>query len=102
MNQRQVFVSPAGERISFPAPPSPIDPGAAREVWTSALCAEVDPELFAEDRGKDAAAAKQICGGCEVRALCLDTFDEAIEHGVIGGLTAAERRALRRAKRRAA
>jgi WhiB family redox-sensing transcriptional regulator len=102
MNQRQVFVSPAGERISFPAPPAPIDSDAAREVWTSALCAEVDPELFVEGYGKDAKAAKQICAGCEVRALCLDTFGPAIEYGVVGGLTGRERRALRRTNRRAA
>jgi len=102
MTQRQVFVSPTGERISFPAPQTPIDPDAAREVWASGLCTEVDPELFASDRGEAAAAAKQICADCSVRRLCLTTFGEAIEHGVIGGLTSRERRTLRRKERRAA
>jgi hypothetical protein len=33
---------------------------AAREVWASALCAQVDPELFFPEKGESAASAVAI------------------------------------------
>jgi WhiB family redox-sensing transcriptional regulator len=68
---------------------------AAREVWASALCAQVDPELFFPETGGSAAAAKAVCAECPVTALCLATFGPLVDLGVVGGLTAGERR-LRR------
>ena len=73
---------------------------AARQVWASALCAQVDPELFFPEKGGSPAAAKAVCAECPVSALCLATFGPLVDHGVIGGLTAKERRLLRRGRRR--
>lgn len=102
MKQRQVFVSPTGERISFPAPLTTTDPKKAHTVLESARCAELDPELFVDDHRGRAQAAIQVCASCEVSALCLEVFGTAIDHGIIGGLTPAQRRSLRADKRRAA
>ncbi len=39
--------------------------------------------------------AQQICQGCSVRVACLEwALDTAVEHGIWGGLTEDERRAL--------
>jgi WhiB family redox-sensing transcriptional regulator len=66
------------------------------------LCQETDPEEFFPEVGEDAKAAKRVCGGCEVRAECLEY---ALEHdqrfGVWGGTSERERRILR-AERKAA
>ena len=75
---------------------------AAREVWTSALCAEVDPELFFPEKGQPSAPAKAVCARCPVTALCLATFGPLVADGVVGGLTAQERRQQRRTNRPAA
>ena len=69
---------------------------AAREVWVSALCAEVDPDLFFPEKGQPSAPAKAVCARCAVTALCLATFGPLVADGVVGGLTARERRHLRR------
>ena len=75
---------------------------AAREVWASALCAQVDPELFFPEKGGSPAAAKAVCAECLVTALCLSTFGPLVDHGVLGGLTADERRQQRHTARPAA
>src|SRR5215207_9796773 len=75
---------------------------AAREVWASALCAQVDPELFFPEKGQPSGPAKALCAACPVTALCLATFGPLVDHGVVGGLTAQERAAARRADRTAA
>ncbi len=75
---------------------------AAREVWASALCAQVDPELFFPENGKPAEPAKAVCAACPVTALCLATFGPLVRDGVVGGLTAEERRLQRRSDRPAA
>ena len=66
-----------------------------------AACRRADPGLFFPS-GTDAAAlaqadrAKQVCGGCPVRAACLDwALASGLETGVWGGTTVGERRALR-------
>ncbi|GEL23838.1 hypothetical protein PSU4_27920 [Pseudonocardia sulfidoxydans NBRC 16205] len=75
----------------------------ARDWRADALCGQVDPELFfpTAERGAvfeaQVAAAKRICAGCPVRARCLDYALDALPDGVAGGLTAAERRAMRTA-----
>jgi WhiB family transcriptional regulator, redox-sensing transcriptional regulator len=71
--------------------------GAAREVWASALCAQVDPDLFFPEKGQPSAPAKAVCARCPVTALCLETFGPLVDQGVVGGLTAQERRARRKA-----
>lgn len=88
-------VVPLAGGVSVPA-------DAARTVWASALCAQVDPELFFPEKGGSPAAAKTVCAECPVTALCLATFGPLVDHGVIGGLTAHERELLRRTDRPAA
>jgi len=66
----------------------------------SAACRHADPGLFfpAGTAGQMAAQverAKRICGGCPVRAVCLDRAIAAeAQIGVWGGTTEGERRAL--------
>jgi WhiB family redox-sensing transcriptional regulator len=68
-----------------------------------AACREVDPELFFASEPYAVGLAKQICGGCLVRMLCLTrALDNREQFGVFGGLTADERRNLRRREVRAA
>ena len=67
----------------------------------AALCAQVGGDLWYPDKGGDAGPAKRVCMACPVRAECLAhalTHDET--HGVWGGQSAPERRAL--TKRRGA
>lgn len=67
--------------------------------WRDAAnCASTDPELFFPD-SSDVRAAKKICAACDVTAICLQySLDNHIKHGVWGGLSSLERRALRRKK----
>jgi WhiB family redox-sensing transcriptional regulator len=86
---------------SGPAP-VPRLPGAA--------CRSADPELFftpeselVADWQRREAEARAICGGCPDRVRCLDYALETRQaHGIWGGATESERRAmLRQADRRA-
>jgi WhiB family transcriptional regulator, redox-sensing transcriptional regulator len=64
---------------------------------TRAACLPEDPELFFPDRtaGPMIDRAKQICGGCPVRARCLDwALSHGATIGIWGGRTEAERRAM--------
>ncbi|WP_329309177.1 WhiB family transcriptional regulator [Streptomyces microflavus] len=63
--------------------------------WASSgLCrAGSADDLFVEGAAQN--RAKALCSGCPVRAECLaHALDERIEHGVWGGMTERERRAL--------
>ena len=70
-----------------------------------AACRDADPELFfpVSDMGPGArqvAEAKSVCARCPVSAPCLDyALDNALDHGVFGGTTERERRALVRRDR---
>ncbi|MHA6757300.1 WhiB family transcriptional regulator [Streptacidiphilus sp. PAMC 29251] len=61
-----------------------------------AACRTGDPEeLFVEGAAQN--RAKAACTGCPVAVECLaHALDERIEHGVWGGMTERERRALLR------
>ncbi|MHA6628526.1 WhiB family transcriptional regulator [Pseudonocardia sichuanensis] len=67
-----------------------------------AACRDEDPELFfpVSEIGpgaRQADHAKAVCAICPVRARCLDhALDNALDHGIFGGTTEAERRSLRR------
>ncbi|WP_354644973.1 WhiB family transcriptional regulator [Kitasatospora camelliae] len=74
-----------------------------------AACKGVDPDLFfaevdPDDTDADPDAVdfavrrvKAVCAGCPVKELCLTLALVRVEpHGVFGGLTAAERRALKK------
>jgi WhiB family transcriptional regulator, redox-sensing transcriptional regulator len=64
--------------------------------WRSrAACRGSDLSLFFPDRGESAGPARRICAGCPVRQPCLDyaiSYGEV--HGIWGGLTTRDRRAL--------
>lgn len=72
-----------------------------------ARCKDEDPELFfpVGNTGPAAvqiAAAKAICMRCDVRAECLEwAIATGQDSGVWGGMSEDERRALKRARRRA-
>ncbi|MFE0512948.1 WhiB family transcriptional regulator [Streptomyces sp. NPDC058964] len=68
-----------------------------KEEWAGhAACRTADPDaLFVEGAAQH--AAKAVCAGCQVRTECLaHALDQRIEHGVWGGMTERERRALLR------
>jgi WhiB family transcriptional regulator, redox-sensing transcriptional regulator len=68
--------------------------------WELAACRSVDPELFfpVSEMGparRQVATAKAVCGECPVSQLCLDyALSTRQAHGVWGGLTVDERRAV--------
>ncbi|MHA6781124.1 WhiB family transcriptional regulator [Pseudonocardia saturnea] len=74
-----------------------------RDWRRHAECRTADPEAFfpAAEIGpaydEQVAAAKAFCAGCLVRTACLEFALTALAHGIAGGLTADERRALRTA-----
>jgi WhiB family transcriptional regulator, redox-sensing transcriptional regulator len=90
---------PSHDSPAMPALFTGLDVDDARSVWDSALCAQVDPELFFPEKGSSPAPAKAISARCPVTALCLATFGPLIADGVVGGLTGRERALLRRAGR---
>jgi hypothetical protein len=68
----------------------------AKTDWTTAHCNGIDTELFFLSGKHQIAKAKRFCVGCPVQIECLEmAIDE--EFGVYGGLSAAERGALRSA-----
>lgn len=62
-----------------------------------ALCRQMDPDLWFQDRQGDSGEAKKACGMCTVRSLCLewalDQTDD--EHGIIAGTSPKTRHKLR-------
>jgi WhiB family redox-sensing transcriptional regulator len=83
--------------------------GARSLGWMSrGACLQADPGLFfpvsvtSTGARQSEAAAKAVCGGCDVRADCLSYALEAIPEGIWGGTTMEERRAARRSSARRA
>ncbi|MFA3842974.1 WhiB family transcriptional regulator [Streptomyces aureus] len=70
--------------------------GSQETWWDRAACRATDPEeLFVE--GAAQSGAKRVCTTCPVKTECLaHALDQRIEHGVWGGMTERERRALLR------
>jgi len=61
-----------------------------------AACRGTDLGLFFPEGGESAGPARQVCAACPVRQPCLDyAITNRITHGIWGGLTERERRALR-------
>jgi Transcription factor WhiB len=61
-----------------------------------AACRGTDLGVFFPERGESAVAARRVCAACPVRQPCLDyAITNRITHGIWGGLTERERRALR-------
>ena len=60
-----------------------------------AACRGADLEVFFPGRGESAGPARRVCAACPVRQPCLDyAITNRITHGIWGGLTEQERRAL--------
>ena len=74
------------------------NPDSDALAWQAeALCAQTDPEAFFPEKGGSTRDAKKICGGCEVKAQCLDYALENDERfGIWGGLSERERRKLKK------
>jgi WhiB family redox-sensing transcriptional regulator len=72
-------------------------------VWRQhAACQGLDPEIFYPAADEDADSAKEVCGSCMVRELCLEHALSSRERdGVWGGCTEKERRRIIRQRRRA-
>lgn len=65
--------------------------------FESAKCAEIDPELWYPEKGGSPRKAKEQCRQCVHRVECLQwALDTGEQHGVWGGLTAQQRRRMRR------
>lgn len=62
-----------------------------------ARCRGVDPELFFARALSEARPAIKVCARCPVKEPCLDyAIAHDIDHGVWGGLTERQRRAVSR------
>lgn len=79
----------------------------SQDDWRSlGACRHEDPELFfpivPTGRGlQQVSRAKAICARCQVRTQCLSFAIETVQdHGVWGGTSEEERRAMRRARNR--
>lgn len=81
-------------RLARACPEPPRD-----ESWRdSALCAQVDPEIFFPEKGGSAVAAKRVCARCMVRAECLEwALFYDVRFGIWGGLTEDQRQKARTA-----
>ncbi len=69
-------------------------------VWAEyARCAGVDPDVLFPVPGQTTGPAKAFCRACPARSQCLEwALETQQKHGVWGGMTASQRRRLRRAK----
>jgi WhiB family redox-sensing transcriptional regulator len=101
--------SPAGPPPVAAARPRPISREERRRqqdatrVWIElAACRGLDAALFFPTRGEWTREAREVCGGCPVRAQCLEhALDAGEKFGIWGGKTERQRRAMRRARQRA-
>jgi hypothetical protein len=68
----------------------------ADEAWrTQGVCRGIDPETFFPAPNEPADAAVSLCRGCDVQGPCLAWALEVGDcHGVWGGTTPRERRAM--------
>lgn len=72
---------------------------AGEHPWEEqARCRQVDGELFFPEHGNDTAdEAKAVCRHCDVKQECLEyALGHDERFGIWGGLTARERRKLKR------
>lgn len=95
-DQKQTRTTNRAKTVAGP-PPKPVAISTWRE---DAACATVAVDLWFPEASQSgvAARAKAICATCPVRALCLQEGLNEI-HGVWGGTTPQERKALRRHNR---
>jgi WhiB family redox-sensing transcriptional regulator len=62
----------------------------------NALCAQTDPEIFFPDKGASNRAAVAVCKLCPVKPECADWALRHNEVGIWGGMSANQRKELRR------
>jgi WhiB family transcriptional regulator, redox-sensing transcriptional regulator len=81
----------------LPRPRSLAAPARFAARWRElAACRDTDLEVLFPGRGESAGPARQVCAARPVRQPCLDyAITNRIVHGIWGGLTERERRALR-------
>lgn len=73
----------------------PTRPATGTTWRDSALCSQVDPDLFFPEKDGRASLAKKVCLACDVRTECLEyalANDE--RHGIWGGLSEKGRRKI--------
>ena len=80
-----------------PRPRIPATPAPSVAGWRSrAACRGADLNVFFPGRGESAEPARQVCAGCPVQQPCLEfALSQGEVHGIWGGLTERDRRALR-------
>jgi WhiB family redox-sensing transcriptional regulator len=76
-------------------------PGGRDDTWqTRGECNGVPQSVMFPERGESHKRALSYCAVCEVRTQCLDyAMDNNIKHGVWGGKSERQRRAIRRNRR---
>ena len=70
---------------------------ADANLWVDAICGDgwTDPEIFFDLRTEKAAV--EVCVSCPLMQMCADyALKNEIEHGVWGGLTERDRKAIRK------
>lgn len=84
-----------------PKPSISIDAHVPETAWQRhGLCVGLDPNIFYPPDQVGSDAAKTICAGCPVRAVCLEYALETREkYGVWGGCSERERRRIAKARR---
>ena len=104
---RAITSTLTGHRPAFSVDKLLREMGSAMDWRHRAVCLDEDPELFFPIGNTGPAImqieeAKQVCRRCDVREQCLAWALEAgQDHGVWGGLSEDERRALKRRNARA-
>lgn len=66
--------------------------------YESPLCAQVDGEIWFPEQSGTTAPAKRICGSCLHKTECAEWGIKHERFGVWGGLSAEERKDVRRKK----
>ena len=62
------------------------------------LCAQVDGDVWFPEKGGNIVAAQSICHKCPHRTECAEWGIKHESHGIWGGLSANDRRLIRRKK----
>ena len=84
--------------VRLPSPPPRLNESYWAWTWRRlAACLEADPEIFYPADYRQAGKAKAVCRRCIVREQCLKVaLITRDQHGIWGGLTPDERRAIER------
>jgi WhiB family redox-sensing transcriptional regulator len=78
------------------------DPDEDLSWQDKAECRGLSPSVFFPDKGDNSKVLKSICGGCPVKAECLEHGIKYKEWGSWGGLSEKQLKRLRRRRAQAA